>query len=258
MTTLPALHEWTTSRDGMHRATQVVGAFRKAFSPKLPNALHLALYIRPFGLTTGPLPFGAIDFDMAGGEVRLSIGDELLTIDLHGHSPKSLHDAILTGLRQHDIDADIPTNTDETPFNVDGRLAADYTAALWRISGALRGLRADWFGVVTPLVVWPHGFDASQLWFPGSTPDEHSAPHLNFGFSPGSEGLPRPYIYAYASPMPDGLVGVTLPPLARWHTQGWTGVVVDYDALATRSDPDGDLLDTLRVVYAVLSARLGA
>ena len=79
MTTLPALHEWTTSRDGMHRATQVVGAFRKAFSPKLPNALHLALYIRPFGLTTGPLPFGAIDFDMAGGEVRLSIGDELLT-----------------------------------------------------------------------------------------------------------------------------------------------------------------------------------
>ena len=44
---------------------KVIGAFRKAFSPPLPNALHLSLYIRDFGLTTGKLPFGEIELHLA-------------------------------------------------------------------------------------------------------------------------------------------------------------------------------------------------
>jgi len=256
MTSLPRLHHWEQTRTGLHRAAQVVGAFRKAFSPRLPNALHLALYLRRFGLTTGPLAFGHIDFYMAAGEVHVTVGDELWDIDLKGHSPKSLRAALVNGLNQHGISGELPANDDDTPFQVDGQQAAEYTAALWQISGALRELRADWLGAVTPLVVWPHGFDASQLWFPGAVPDEHSQPHLNFGFSPGSAGLPRPYVYAYAYPMPEGLAGTELPPLARWHTQGWTGVVIDYDTLALTDTPELELVDALRGVFAKLSARL--
>lgn len=257
MTALPLLQHWDATKNGLHRAAQVIGAFRKAYSPKLPNALHLALYIRRFGLTTGALSFGQIDLFLAAGEVHVTVGDELWDIDLKGHSPKSLRAALVNGLKQHGIQGEMAANEDETPFQVDGQQAADYTAALWKISGGLRELRADWLGAVTPLVVWPHGFDASQLWFPGGDPDEHQQAHLNFGFSPGSAGLPRPYVYAYASPLPDGLTGSSLPPLARWHTQGWTGVVIDYDTLARTDSPEAELVDTLRGVYTILAARLG-
>lgn len=47
-------------------------------------------------------------------------------------------------------------------------------------------------------------------------------------------------------------MGAPLPSLARWHTQGWTGVVIDYDQLVTRDFPDADLLDALRGVFHTL------
>ncbi len=111
---------------------------------------------------------------------------------------------------------------------------------------------------MTPLVVWPHGFDASQLYFPGASFDEHTQPHINYGFSPGSAGLPRPYVYAYAHPMPDGVFGTALPDGARWHSDGWTGVVIDYDVLALRGSSADELAEMLRSVHAVLAAKLGA
>ena len=83
---------------------------------------------------------------------------------------------------------------------------------------------------MSPVVVWPHHFDLSFLWF-ATTEATEKAPHLNFGFAPFSDGLPRPYFYAYAWPIPPGLLDVKLPPLAQWHTEGWTGVMIPYDSL---------------------------
>lgn len=258
MMPMPELNDWTETKDALHRATQVVGLFRKAAMPKLPNALHLPLFVREFGLSTGILSFGALELHIEQAEVRYTFGQHLWVIELAGMSPSALRAQLLELMREagHALDDSVVAVDDDEPFAFDLVLCGEYREALWRIAVAMMQLRADWFGAVTPLVVWPHGFDLSQLFFPNHTPDEHSEPHLNFGFSPGSAGLPRPYVYAYASPMPDGLLGAPLPSLARWHTEGWTGVVIDYDQLVARDFPDEDLLETVRGVFHTLEPKL--
>ena len=257
MEMLPALTNWDTTKLILHRAAKVVSAFRKAFSPQLPNALHLSLYIRDFGLTTGKLPFGEIELHLADGRVCTMVGERGHDISLGGANPAVLRAAMLAVLRDHGVSGDVPAIDDAAPFEIDAAQAADYLTALWRVTDALRELRADWLGSVTPLVVWPHGFDASQLWFPNGEPDESKQPHLAFGFSPGSAGLPRPYVYAYASPMPDTLPGTPLPTGTRWHDQGWSGVVIDYDTLRLRGPVESELANTLRKVFTILAERLG-
>lgn len=60
MIPIPELNAWTDTKDALHHATQQIGLFRKAVTPSLPNALHLPLFVREFGLSTGVLPFGTL------------------------------------------------------------------------------------------------------------------------------------------------------------------------------------------------------
>jgi hypothetical protein len=71
---------------------------------------------------------------------------------------------------------------------------------------------------------------------------------MNFGFSPGSTGFPRPYLYAYAWPLPDELTSRPLPAPARWFIGSWKGVVVDYDNL-TNDYPEAQVEELAREIY---------
>lgn len=72
---------------------------------------------------------------------------------------------------------------------------------------------------------------------------------MAFGFSPGSEGLDRPYFYSYARPVPAGLLDRPVVPPARWHNTGWTGMVIDYDSLLTVENPDQTIDTAFRSLY---------
>ena len=135
-----------------------------------------------------------------------------------------------------------------TPFAIDSTAAADYARLLYSAYTALARFRARLLGTMTPMVVWPHGFDLSFLWFRGNDLDEHSQPHMNFGFSPGSAGFPRPYIYAYAYPPPKDLTERPIPAPARWFTESWNGAVVDYDNLAD-DEPEAQIEKLARAIY---------
>jgi hypothetical protein len=236
--TLPPLNDWDITRDHLHRAAQVLGVVRKAFTPPQPNALHLSLRVVPEGLSTGPLNIGSftLNFGAARVEYVSHPGAKPTYISLLHQTPKLLPMQIL-----QEIAAAYPDQTlrilpkasdDPTPFALDSGLSAEYAAAQYTVFTALARFRARLSGGMTPLVVWPHHFDLSMLWFaPGAPPDEHQTPHLNFGFSPFSEGFDRPYLYAYCWPIPPGLTQRPLPAPARWHAASWTGVVIDYDAL---------------------------
>ena len=105
------------------------------------------------------------------------------------------------------------------------------------------------------MVVWPGHFDLSFLWFATDNATE-KGPHLNFGFAPFSDGLPRPYLYSYAWPLPAGFSASSLPPMAYWHTIGWTGVVVPYDELVKVADPEAVIEETFTEIYKTLSGGL--
>jgi hypothetical protein len=80
---------------------------------------------------------------------------------------------------------------------------------------------------------------------------------MNFGFSTGDDGIPDPYFYITAYPLPTGLVKTKLPPEASWHTLGWTGAVLPYAVLTNAEQPEQKLLGFLQHVHNAGSRSMG-
>jgi len=234
MTPLPALTNWNATRDSLHTIAQVVGSAQKAFIDPMPNALHLALHVTANGIRTVPL---RDNYDINVNFRDLHIKTRLLPEDdmpLNERTLATLHRnaQMLSGGDASDTAYDL---------QIDIGHAVQYAEALYRAYSALARFRARLSGFMTPLVLWPHHFDLSFLVFGGkgsSAPDEHKDPHMNFGFAPFSDTIDRPYFYAYAWPMPDGLLDDALPAPAQWHTDGWQGARLDYDAVAGEDAPE--------------------
>jgi hypothetical protein len=55
---------------------------------------------------------------------------------------------------------------------------------------------------------------------------------MNFGFVTGDDSIDDAYFYATAYPQPDGWSDLDLPDGASWRTEGWTGAILPYAALA--------------------------
>lgn len=252
---LPLLTNFESTRDSLHRAAQVLGALKKTLVPPQANALHLSLFVTSEGLTTGKLAKGGrlkLNFVRRAVEYHPAQGEQA-SVSLIGINPATLASALVefTAQEQGSVDT-LPLPSDSTsPFSLDATSAADYGRALYGVYTGLARFRARLLGTMTPMVVWPHGFDLSFLWFRGNDPDEHSQPHLNFGFSPGSAGFPRPYLYAYAYPSPDDLTSRQLPAPARWFTESWKGAVVDYDKV-TDEDAEAQIETLATEIYASL------
>jgi hypothetical protein len=71
---------------------------------------------------------------------------------------------------------------------------------------------------------------------------------MNFGFSTGDGGIPEPYFYATAYPLPAALPGAPLPEGVVWHNQGWQGAVLRYAALVEDTNAGERLVNYWRVV----------
>lgn len=98
-------------------------------------------------------------------------------------------------------------------------------------------------------MVWPGHFDLCMMWIPGEKipgqdPDneEYSDKQMNFGFTLGDEGIPEPYFYVTAYPLPEAFPNLDLPAGATWHTEGFSGAVLRYETLQKSQDPQGNLV----------------
>jgi hypothetical protein len=284
MTTLAPLSQWEATAHSLHKAAQIPGAIRLLVLDPVPNYLEWSLVIRPEGLSTGPLPFGGevlLDFAQCAMLYRPATG-EPSAVSLLGQSQASVLEALLATMESQGQMLAAPANgrmprtdallaalearghvftpkradlADEAPLEIDPRLSADYSRVLYQIFTATARFRARLNGPMTAIVVWPEHFDLSFLWF-ASVQAIDRFPHMNFGFAPFSDDILRPYLYAYAYPMPDGFERLRLPPLARRHTEGWKGVVVPYDDLVRQSDPDTVIEDIFMAIYTLLSPSL--
>ncbi|MBN1681854.1 MAG: hypothetical protein JW966_16365 [Anaerolineae bacterium] len=256
---LPPLKNWDGTRISLHQSAQVLGAVRAAIVRPEPNDVHLGLRVVPEGLTTGDLPgVGEMLLTFRAATILYKPPQkEPAGFSLMRHHQVSLTDAVNHALQAfgHTIILDREKLAQTTVFEIDPAAADGYAGVLNLMVSALNRVRDSLPGEKTPPVVWPDGFDLSFLWFATSTTSE-KAPHMNFGFSPFSAGLDRPYVFAYPHPVPEGVVGRDLPPLAHWHTTGWTGAVIPYDALVNESEPDRLLENSLRKIYATLSPLL--
>jgi hypothetical protein len=255
---LPKLAHWGTTRMALHQAAQVVGAVRATVATPEPNWAHLGLRVVPEGLTTGVLTIGELILDFRTLTILYNpTNQDQVGFALAQHSQKSLADAVenaLAGLG-HPTTLKRDKITEDTIFDMDAEAAADYARVLFLLFEVFRAFRESLPGEKSRLVVWPHGFDLSFLWFATEATTEQ-APHMAFGFSPYSAGLERPYLYTYAHPIPDGLTDLELPDQTSWHTEGWTGTVTRYDDLITEPDPVTVIEAIVRQVFTRVSPLL--
>lgn len=247
---LPSFTAWENTRISLHHASQVTARFRKAQIAPQINSLHLGQFVTPDGITTGTLDNGSeIHLSFARQTVIVTSGmGQTPSIPLTGHSQNSLTEALgeITGV--HPV---VPNASDE-PFIIDAAQAADYAHVLNIVYTGIARYRGRLLGTMTPIVLWEHGFDISFVWFRGNHPDEHHEPHINIGFSPGSPGFEQPYLYGYASPMPDNVTARTLPPEAYWTTERWKGAVLPYSAIAASADPVDFVERYARAIHSAL------
>ncbi len=265
MNQFPKLENATDDLRQLHRAAGVLGAINQFDRMPETNHLEQTLRVERSGLSTGQLPSGhtfALDLE------RLELRADQARIGLHGLGQRGLLEAALnaTGLAQ-DVPAfvagleakGVPVDTadllNDAPIQVNPSVATDYAGVLWRVFTAISRFRARLTGPVTPVAVWPHGFDLSTLWFSTPTALER-APHMNYGFAPFDRSGSAPYLYAYAYPMPDGFEQLSLPEGAHWNTQGWNGMVVPYSQMAHTDDPEALIESTLEAVHRTLAPTL--
>lgn len=85
-------------------------------------------------------------------------------------------------------------------------------------------------GVVGPVLLYPHHFDASLSWFPDRhvASDTSQERQYTFGFSTGGGSIEEPYYYATLWPNTAEFTAKTLPP-AYWQHTGFTGAVLKYN-----------------------------
>lgn len=108
---------------------------------------------------------------------------------------------------------------DGKAFDELGRYFANLDRLLRRIEDRNPG--------ASPVRCWPHHFDLATLIVLDPEADPEHARSIGVGLSPGDGTYPEPYLYVLPWPKSQGKA---LPELAgggRWHTEGWTGAVLE-------------------------------
>jgi len=254
---LPSLNraELESTKQALHAYAKILGQWLKHCRTKRKHWWHASLRPSLTGLTTGVVrgsPSFELELDLAASELRGALGSgQRLVERLQGQSAAELAGVIEGFLTAAGVAAPAATATDRDSFSYAPEQARQMQAALSYLTGALTELRAGIREETSPIQIWPHHFDLSMLWLPGEKiPDtdpqdeEYSDKQMNFGFTFGDTVIADPYLYVTAYPTPAAMTELALPAGAKWRSEGFSGVVIDYAALARQADPAAYLQET--------------
>jgi hypothetical protein len=246
--------------NAVHAYTQVLGDWLGSSLPKRKHWWQLTVQPSIGGISSGLVQAG-IDFefelDLAKDRLlgRVAGGEEF-SEPLSGRPAKELAELVQGFLLENGIDPElIPADkgrerdTLATPdYSVE--IAASLGATLRSVKAAFSTFQAGIREESSPIQIWPHHFDLGMLWLPGAkvagqdiANEEYADSSMNFGFTFGDEGIPEPYFYITAYPLPDALPDHTLPPGTYWHNEGFSGAVLPYRSLLENSNPADYLVD---------------
>lgn len=246
-----------STRNALQAYAQIAGAWCKATRKKRKHWWHASLRPSLCGLTTGVV-HGATDFeielDLAASRVKVRTCASTVSERLVGQSGAQVAKTIRSAL----LAAGVGENRKPSLDFLSDELYPGYSAdqanlmhrALGSVTAVLEDFRAGIREEASPIQLWPHHFDLSMIWLPGTRiagqdPDneEYADKQMNFGFAFGDDGIPEPYFYITAYPLPDALPAVPLPKAAVWRSDGFSGAVLLYRDLAASKDSAAYLLD---------------
>lgn len=273
--------EWQDTCATLHLWTQVVGKVRLALAPMANHWWHVPLYVTCRGLTTSPIPYGElcfeIDFDFIDHRLNILVSDG--RTDAFALLPMSVadfHREIMGRLRGLGIAVEIATMpcevVDAVPFEADHHHAAydaAYAHRFWQVllqaDRLLKAFRGRFLGKASPVHFFWGSFDLAVTRFSGRTAPPHpgGVPNLadwvvreayshevsSCGFWPGNGGFGRAAFYAYAYPEPPGFAAAAVAPAAAFYSAEWREFVLPYDDIRAEAVPEDAVMPFLQRTY---------
>lgn len=269
---LLALDEWRETRDALHHITRLMGAIRRANTPRHPRWWNVALQVGPTGLRTGPVPSRSdagpfeIDLDLGACTFGIEGGEELEYLDID-EDVYTLENMGIWAVAQIELcgsrtTPDLSGLDGHAELEIDDDASDDFMRTLNYLHGVLEefaaGIPTGW---TSPILFWPHHFDLSMNWFtgraiPGADPSDREASdeQITFGFSTGDAATPEPYFFVTSNTKTPGFDAMKLPHGATWNAEPWAGFVWPWAAMRALKDPRGALLKVLRTAQTAGAA----
>jgi len=272
---------WRETRDTLQLWTQIVGKIRLMQTPWLNHSWHVPLYVTSQGLTTSPIPYGSVSFDIQFDftlhvlEITVSDGGSR-RLALRPQSVADFHGALMAAL----ADLGIRVAINEMPCEIAGATAfsldhahasydPDYAQRFWQVllrtDLVLKKFRTGFLGKCSPVHFFWGSFDLAVTRFSGrrappfggKTPgvaadvmrEAYSHEVSSAGFWPGGNGTDYPAFYSYTYPPPAGFRESTVQPAAAFFSEALGEFLLPYDAVRTAADPDAALLSFLQSTY---------
>ena len=256
------------TRDACHAYTGVLGGWTASCRQRRKHWWQLSLRPSLNGFTTGMIHADGVHFELAlelaSNRVRGEIaGGAGFVETLGGQTADDLGRTVQEFLTAGGVAERFIPNTDAGDGHaaLDGNVRDGYSAEIaasfaqvWReLTAGYTDFQASIPEETSPINLWPGHFDMAMMWLggekiPGQDPadEEYSDKQMNFGFSFGDGGIPEPYFYNTAYPLPDAFPGLALPGDAYWHSEGFNGAVLRYRDLVSLEDPHAALQELWR------------
>ncbi len=253
------------TRATLHAYAHAVAALPRAHHEPHPRWWHTSLKPTIHGLTTE-----VVDTDAGPVSVRMNFSSHDIHLDRNGATALVIpmdQGLTATEVAGQLIDAVALSDTYERErFTNDEQRPYDraVAAAIWSVFDEsvqiLRSHNASIGGDLSPIQLWPHGFDLATEWYgtrlaeyaEGGTKQTMSA-QINFGFYPAGRAD------FYSNPWPfeaDTLLSIDLPHGASWKTDGWEGSQLYLDQVAGHADSSDRVLEYARAVFDAASPSL--
>src|ERR1700710_1870107 len=272
---------WRDTSETLQLWTQIVGKIRLARTPWLNHSWHVTLYVTARGLTTSPIPDGAlsfqIDFDFIDHVLRIAASDgRQRQLPLAPQSVAAFYAAVIATLAELGIDITIDDKPNELPDPIrfgedhvhasyDPDAAHRFWQVLRQIDCVFAQFRTAFLGKSSPVHFFWGSFDLAVTRFSGRRAPRHpgGVPNLpdavaqeayshevsSAGFWPGGGAIDYPAFYSYAYPEPAGFRTTRVRPDAAFFSEALGEFILAYDAVHTADDPDNALLDFLQSSY---------
>jgi hypothetical protein len=273
-TIFPSLAGFEPTRQTLQLYSRVISAVPRAHGEFHPQWWHVSLKVQPDGLVTDPisLPDGGalrLKMDLVAHQIILTAsGERLAALGMaEGTSSSAMADRVLGTAARLGLggEYDRARFENDDPRTYDPDRAGDFLTVLANADRIFKQHRAALPGEPGPVQLWPHGFDLAFEWFgtrvevSEENGERHESPaQLNLGFFPGG---PQIAPYFYSNPWPfeaEDLLGSVLPDGASWHTEGWRGTILPYEALVDDPNAGQRLLAYARRVFELSAPTLTA
>lgn len=272
------IEEWEDTKNTLHLFLQIVGKVRLALFPKMNHWWHVSYYVSVRGLTTGPILYEdmifEIEFDFREHVLRIETSEgDSRNVPLKGLSVAAFYGSlfsslgelgIVTGIKP--VPYDVPAIS-TVPFAEDYHHASyieEYVNRFWRILVQVHSIfqvfRGWYIGKSSPVHFFWHSADLAVTRFSGRpAPDKEGANSvereasshemISFGFWTGDKNVREPAFYAYMHPQPAGFMNGPLSPKeAFWNHEAGLAMLM-YEDVRNSDSPEKAVLDFLESVY---------